>query len=156
MRLRTRHLWIAPLLATSAAAWACHPSIDGRGPADHHGVIPIEVFVDKEPVVAGQEFTVQARVAPGFFHESVGCPVYAWVVEPPTEAGKRAKEELLKPLRGREKARGVRQRRDGHYYTTEGARFRLEPRHAGKRLRIQVRPSKGGQLARERTYDIYR
>lgn len=145
-------LLLVPLLA--AAASASHPVIGGRGPADLHGVIPLEVAVEKEPV-GGQEFTVQARVAPGSFPDLTGCPVYAWVVEP-APAGKRAREERLKPVSKNEKTRRVRQRPDGSYWTTEGVRFRLEPHHAGKRLRIQVRPSKGGQLNREQMFFIAR
>lgn len=151
MRFQPTLLALAPAFAVAAAF--AQPAINGRGPADLHGIIPLEVAVEKEPS-AGQEILVQARVAPGSFPDAQGCPVFAWVVD--ETPGAKSRAIRLKPVGKNDKARRIRQRRDGTYWTTEGVRFQLAPEHAGKTLRLQVRPSRGGQLDRTRTYFIGR
>lgn len=149
--MRAARYWSMALTVALAGGAGAFPPI-GRGPADRHEIIPVEVLVS-EPPSAGGEISVRARVAPGSFPDASGCPVYAWVVEP-SQGGKRRKEHRLKPVGKLEKTRRVREVRPGRWETTEAVRFRLEPRHAGAELRVQVRPSRGGQLDRSATFLI--
>lgn len=151
------------LLALVGTTVAPRPTA-ARRPFEGPGVIPVEAFVENstnDTVDTSGPVMVQSEVAPidPTTPDQEGVETYASIEEPVTsfgfapKPGSRSAIRLkeLEPENGR---RASRVRQNGHrYFTTAGARYRIDRQYRGKVLVVGAR-GKNGHVGRPRRYTI--